>query len=144
MSSQSPGALLDTSFLIDYTDRTPETKAFLTEYKGERSEDVSIPTLVLYEMYRGWLRSDGPANIPDLDYKLRWANNVGFDRYSALEAAEIESELASQGELINGADILIAGIARRKEMLLVTADGDYSNVKGLDVFDVREDSLDSL
>lgn len=144
MSSQTTGAVLDTSFLIDYRDGEPETKQFLTEYKGERGEDVAVPTLVLYELYKGLFRGDGIPDVLRLDEELRWADRVGFDRNAALEAGMIEAELTSQGELINPVDILIAGIARRNGVLLVTADGHYSNIQDLLVFNVREDSLNDL
>lgn len=144
MSSQSTGAVLDTSFLIDYRNGEPETKHFLTKYKGDRDEDIAVPTLVLYELYRRLFRGDGQPDVLTLDEELRWADRVGFNRDAALEAGMIEAELASQGELINPVDILIAGIARERGKLLVTADSHYASIHDLLVFNVREDSLDDL
>lgn len=121
---------LDTSFLIDYLDGDESVSAYL----DERSETPFFaPSLSLFEVYRGAARTGGPDAVERAEDALGWVNPVELDGAASREAALIEAELVDDGAPINLGDVLIAGIARNVGGTVVTNDGDFERVPGLDV-----------
>lgn len=129
---------LDSSFVIDYWDGEPFTKAFLDGL--DDGEPVWLPTLVAYELSVGALLSDAPADtVPDVATDLDWTDPLPFDDGAAREAADIRVDLRRRGASINPVDILIAGTARNADMTLVTTDDYFGRVANLDYHNPAED-----
>lgn len=128
---------VDTTFLIDY----------LTESEGgpagrylDRSESVPhyVPTLVLYEVYRGSLFADGD-DVDDLAGALEWLHRLPMTESSVREAVEVERELRAEGRPINQLDVLIAGVVRDAGAELVTSDDHFQQVDDLSVVDYTDE-----
>ncbi|MGG6263337.1 type II toxin-antitoxin system VapC family toxin [Leptolyngbya sp. AN03gr2] len=101
------------------------------------SEDIVIPTIVLYELQVGILKSTSPAKrIQQLQQLLSRVNLVLFDRDAALAAATIRAQLEQQGTPIGAIDVLIAGVAVSLQATLVTHNtAEFSRVSGLTIVD---------
>lgn len=82
--------------------------------------DVAISAIVAHELFYGVFRSrDSKANLARID-ALRF-RVVEFDTDDARQAAEIRALLAAQGTPIGPYDVLIAGQAVARNVVLVTA-----------------------
>lgn len=125
--------LLDASILVGYA-RGEQAAA---DYLDANEDTVfGAPTIVLSEVYTGLFRTT------DLDReavkaKYGWVRAVPFTDEAAVETAAIRSTLSSRGEKINASDTYIAGTARALDVPLVTADGDFEKVDGLEVENYR-------
>lgn len=128
--------VVETSFLVDYLNEQPYTLAYL---EAHPHAEYVIPTVALYELYAGALRSTGAETIGTITDALGWAEPVVFNDPAAREAADIRSALLDRGEPIPAPDILIAGIARALEANLIAADDHFSRVPRLDVLTPREE-----
>lgn len=132
--------VLDSSFLVDYLHEEGYTLEYL---EGDRHATYQVPTLVRYELYAGAARSDASGeSIPDVASALEWAETVGFSEGAARTAARIDADLLEQGQRINAADVLIAGIARASNMTLVATDAHFERVLGLELHNPRPDDYD--
>lgn len=127
--------VVETSFLVDYLNEQSYTLAHL---EAHPHAEYVIPTVALYELYAGALRSADAETIGTITDALEWAEPVVFDDPAAREAADIRSALLDRGEPIPAPDILIAGVARALEADLIAADDHFSRVPGLDVLTPRE------
>jgi tRNA(fMet)-specific endonuclease VapC len=95
---------------------------------------VAVSAIVLHEMWYGVARSSRPeANATALGRFL----DLGLERWpldegDAHEAGDICAALARAGTPIGPYDVLIAGQARRRGAVLVTANaGEFARVPGL-------------
>lgn len=105
---------LDTSICRDYIDG-----AAYAENLPDRLENVLgvdavmpalVPTIVLYELYTGALRSSRDNEPPDaVTMALSWTTPTRFSDAAAREGAQIRATLLDRGEPINAVDYLIAG-----------------------------------
>lgn len=121
---------LDTTFLLDYLDGIDATASFL---EANEQKPVYAPALVLFEVYRGAARTGGSEAIDEVASGLDWVEPLPMTDATAREAALIEAELLDAGTPINLGDALIAGICRHNGACIVTRDGHYEQVDGLDV-----------
>ena len=62
---------------------------------------------------------------------LQRIETIPFDVQNADESSKIEKKLIKKGNLINSADILIAGICISNDATLVTFDKDFNRIPGL-------------
>lgn len=120
---------LDATFLLDYLDGDSATADYLAEHA---EKPFFSPTLALFATYRGAARSAGAAGIERVVADLDWVEPLPFEEAAAREAATIEAELLGTGQPINLADVLIAGVCRLHGATLVTRDGDFDAVDGLE------------
>lgn len=121
---------LDTSFVIDYWNGEPYTKAYLEN----TDETVGIPAIAMFELYLGAVLSDSPTeDISTVVDDLFWANRIEFDDGAAQEAARIDAELSQRGEPINLGDVLIAATARSLRVPLITVDQHFERFPNLEV-----------
>jgi tRNA(fMet)-specific endonuclease VapC len=99
--------------------------------------ELAIPTIVVYEIEYGTLRSRFPANRRnELERGLRNVRHLPFDTDAAMAAARISVELEKRGAVIGPMDILIAGTALSVGALLATNNAkEFSRVPGLRVTD---------
>ena len=125
--------LLDTDICIYLIKNRPAV--VLEQFKQHSPQDVAISTITLFELQYGVEnsryreRSEGalakfllPLNIIDLDCP------------AALEAAIIRADLKKQGVPIGPYDLLIAGLARSRDMILVTNNTqEFNRISGLHV-----------
>ena len=102
-------------------------------------DELAIPTIVVYELEYGTLRSKLPARRrSDLQEGLKNIRHVPFDSDAAIAAARIRVELEKRGATIGPLDILIAGTAFSRGAILVTNNAsEFSRVPGLRVADWR-------
>ena len=126
--------VLETSFVLDYWDG----EGFARDFFASLDDDVGVATVSLFELYLGALLAESPnATVGSIADDLSWAEPLPFTDGAAREATRIESELTDRGEKINLADVLIAGVARDRGATLVTTDGHFDRVDGLDVHNPR-------
>jgi tRNA(fMet)-specific endonuclease VapC len=121
--------LLDTNVCSAHMRRPAGLAHFFMQYTGR----IAIPTIVLAELYAGAYCVDDPtrilAAIEDLCTDLRV---LEFDESCALQFGKLRGELKRLGTPINAVDLLIAAVALRHDLTLVTHNTrDFERVPGL-------------
>lgn len=122
--------LLDTKLCIRVLrDRPPS----LREKFNLEAESLAISTIVLTELLHGAAKSARPeANRREVETFAARLEVLPFDDSAAYHAADIRTTLERQGQSIGGYDILIAGHARSRGLIVVTANrGEFDRVAGL-------------
>lgn len=128
--------LVDSSLLVDYARGEDSALAYLSAHD---EAVIGASTIVLSELYRGLLTTQDMSREEALG-KYSWVEPVPFTNDAAAAAASIYYELRDAGEMIPKSDIYIAGTARSLGVPLVTADGHFEVVNGLDIETYRESS----
>jgi tRNA(fMet)-specific endonuclease VapC len=125
---------LDTNTLIYYFKGQGRVAQNLVNVSAQ---EISIPTIVLFELQVGIAKSTSPAKrTQQLQELMSRVNLVLFDREAALAAAKIRAELEQQGTPIGQMDVLIAGTAIALQATLVTHNiKEFSRVSGLTIVD---------
>ena len=122
--------LLDTNLFIRVLrDRTPALRArFNIEADG-----LTISTIVLTELLHGAAKSARPdANRREVENFTSRLEVLPFDAAAAHHAADIRAVLERKGRTIGGYDVLIAGHARSRGLIVVTGNrGEFDRVDGL-------------
>lgn len=92
---------------------------FATNIRKHRPQDFAIPAIVAHELfygaYKGQRVADNLARVDALQFEM-----LGFDREDARRAGEIRARLASLGTPIGAYDVLIAGQAVARDLILIT------------------------
>jgi len=111
--------LLDTNICIFLIKKhSPE---ILAQFSKHSPQDVAISAITLFELQYGVEKSQNRQRSEDaLDKFLLPLNIIDMDRSAAIEAAAILAQLERKGISIGPYDLLIAGLARSREMILVT------------------------
>lgn len=124
--------LLDTNTLIYLFKQQGQVAAHLQSHSAH---EVFIPSVVLFELEYGVLRSTRPAQQrAGIDLVLKAYGVVSMDYASAKAAASIKHTLEIAGTPIGSCDQLIAGIALANNMTLVTRNTrEFERVPGLRV-----------
>ena len=124
--------LLDTNTLIYLFKQQGQVAAHLQSHPAH---EVLIPSVVLFELEYGVMRSTRPApQRAGIDLALQAYGVVGMDDASAKAAASIKHTLEMAGTPIGPCDQLIAGIAVANGMTLVTRNTrEFERVPGLRV-----------
>lgn len=122
--------LLDTNVCIQILrDRPPS----LRERFNRLADSLSISTVVLMELLHGAARSARPEH--NRREVKRFAANLevlAFDADAADHAADIRASLERRGQIIGGYDLMIAGHARSRGLIVVTGNlGEFTRVEGL-------------
>jgi tRNA(fMet)-specific endonuclease VapC len=121
--------LLDTNAVIALLNRT-EGKVFTTALR-HRSESVGTSSIVMYELFFGAYKSARPARNLSVVEALQ-LTVIDFNEEDAREAGKIRAYLAQKGRPIGPYDVLIAGQALGRGLVLVTANvREFSRVPGL-------------
>jgi len=120
--------LVDTSFLVDYAKGHDTAVSYLSTH----DEEVGASTIVLSEVYRGLMVTQGMTREGAMS-KYAWVTAVPFSNEIASEAASLYAELRERGGMINRSDIYIAATARSLGVPLLTADDDFDAVDNLTV-----------
>ena len=125
--------LLDTNICIYMIKRRPPE--VLQRFKGHSPREFAISTITVYELRYGVEKSQFRQRSEDALTKfLLPLNVVDLDHGAAQEAAVIRAELERKGTTIGPYDLLIAGVARSRNMTLITNNRkEFDRVDGLHV-----------
>ena len=128
--------LLDANAVIALlNDKTSKTAQ---RARRERVGDVAVSAIVAHELFYGAFKSrraiQNLALIDALQFEI-----LEFDKEDARQAGEIRALLASKGTPIGPYDVLIAGQALARDMILVTRNTqEFGRVIGLQIEDWQE------
>jgi tRNA(fMet)-specific endonuclease VapC len=127
--------LLDTNAVIALLGRKFEPLAERIMESDEGS--IGISTIVAYELYFGAYKSAKVSfNLETLRLIMADFPLVGFEREDAQLSGEIRADLAAKGTPIGPYDVLIAGQAKARDLILVTNNvAEFFRVDGLRVED---------
>jgi len=111
----------------------PDVLARTADYLAEL-EKLDFSTISYYEIRRGLLHAGSTRKLTDFEAFVDQNNLWRFSKREAREAAHICADLWAQGEPLDDADILVAGVARANGLALITNNVDhFSRVTGLEV-----------
>ena len=125
--------LLDTNAVIALFNDTASKLALRA--RREHPGDVAISAIVAHELFYGAFRSQRKTQNVALVDALQFAV-LEFDKEDARLAGEIRALLAIKGTPIGPYDVLIAGQAMARNIVLVTHNTDeFGRVPGLKIED---------
>jgi tRNA(fMet)-specific endonuclease VapC len=128
--------LLDANAVIGLLNDTASKTA--KRVRRERPGDVAISAIVAHELFYGAFRSRRTAQNLALIDSLQFIV-LEFDKEDARQAGEVRALLASKGTPIGPYDVLIAGQAVARDMILVTHNTqEFGRVPGLRFEDWQE------
>ena len=103
--------------------------------RRHKPRDIGVSSIVVHELYYGSFKSRRTARNVALIDALQF-QVLDFDREDARQAGELRAFLASTGMPIGPYDVLIAGQAKARNLILVTSNTDeFRRVPGLRVQD---------
>lgn len=122
--------MLDTNLCIRVLRDRPAT---LRERFNREADGLCISTIVLTELLHGAAKSARPEqNRLEIERFAARLEVLPFDQEAAGHAGEIRAKLERQGQSIGGYDVLIAGHARSRGLIVVTGNlGEFNRVEGL-------------
>lgn len=122
--------MLDTNLCIRVLRDRP---AGLRPRFNANAEALCISTIVLTELLHGAARSARPEhNRHEVERFAARLEVLPFDAAAADHAGEIRAALEARGTPIGGYDVLIAGHARSRGLVVVTGNlGEFGRVDGL-------------
>lgn len=120
--------LLDTNAIIAILKGQP---AFLARIRRRDPQDFGIPAIVAHELFygahKGYRTVENLARVDALLFEV-----VDFDRDDARRAGELRAVLTTRGTPIGPYDVLIAGQALARSLILITRNTrEFDRVKGL-------------
>jgi len=123
--------LLDTNICIYLIKQRP--KEVFERFAQVSPKDVAISVITLFELQYGVEKSRYKEQSEKALAKfLLPLNIINLDRPSAVEAASIRAQLEQEGIPIGAYDLLIAGLARSRDMTLVTNNTrEFERITGL-------------
>jgi tRNA(fMet)-specific endonuclease VapC len=97
--------------------------------------ELAVSAITEHEMRYGLARLRSPGALAQRVTRfLSVVQVLPFDREDAAASAVIRAELARKGQPIGPYDALIGGVARARELVLVTSNvGEFERVAGLEV-----------
>jgi tRNA(fMet)-specific endonuclease VapC len=105
--------------------------------RREKPADIAISAIVAHELFYGAFKSRRAQRNVALVDALRFAV-IEFDKEDARQAGKIRALLASTGTPIGAYDVLIAGQAMARNMVLITGNTDeFQRIPGLRLEDWR-------
>jgi tRNA(fMet)-specific endonuclease VapC len=124
--------LLDTDVCIHaLKGRSPGLRSRFASHDGH----MSVSDVTLFELYSGAERYDDPRSRFDLiDMFVARLEILPFESKAAQHAGQIRAALAGKGQMIGAYDVMIAGIARSRGLVLATNNmREFQRVEGLRV-----------
>jgi tRNA(fMet)-specific endonuclease VapC len=123
--------LLDTNAVIALLNDQQSLTA--KRARAHKPSDIGISAVVAHELYFGAYKSrraqENVALVDALQFEV-----VEFDKEDARQASEIRAALAAAGTPIGPYDILIAGQAKSRNLILVSRNiNEFGRVDGLRV-----------
>jgi tRNA(fMet)-specific endonuclease VapC len=124
--------LLDTNAVIALLRRDTKLERRLRDHKPK---DFGLPAIVSYELYfgafKGQRRDENVARVDALRFEL-----LEFDQEDARAAGRVRAELEAIGKPIGPYDLLIAGQAIARDLILISRNlSEFERVRGLRVED---------
>ena len=111
------------------------TSKLARRVRRERPGDLAMSAIVAHELLYGAFKSQRQTQNVALIDALRLAV-IEFDKEDARQAGQIRALLRSRGMPIGPYDVLVAGQAMARNMILVTRNaGEFGRVPGLRVED---------
>lgn len=122
--------LLDTNLCIRVLRDRPQG---LRARFNENAEALCLSDVVLYELLYGAERSNDPPRVRrEVEHFVARLAVLPFDSEAAAHTAEIRSALERQGCVIGPYDLMIAGHARSRGLVVVTGNlKEFDRVEGL-------------
>ena len=121
---------LDTNLCIRVLRDRPKG---LRERFNAEADALCISAIVLYELLHGAARSARPEDSRrEVEHFANRLEVLSFDPDAAAHAADIRADLERRGQVIGGYDLLIAGHARSRGLVVITGNlGEFERVDGL-------------
>ncbi len=129
--------LLDTTVVRDFTRGVPEV---LSRLKATSRFDTAICTVTAMEIEYGLMLNPARARKiePMIRSLLRDLQLFAYEPEDATATAAVRTALAKRGTPIGPYDVMIAGTALRRGLIMVTSNGDeFARIDGLIVEDWR-------
>jgi tRNA(fMet)-specific endonuclease VapC len=125
--------LLDTNICIYIIKKKPET--VIKKFTKLRPGSVAISSITLSELYYGVVKSSKPnENMIALQEFISPLIVLDFTEQDALFYGKIRTDLEKKGKPIGAMDLLIASIAKSKELILVSNNvREFSRISDLKV-----------
>ncbi|MBR0560505.1 type II toxin-antitoxin system tRNA(fMet)-specific endonuclease VapC [Neokomagataea anthophila] len=122
--------LLDTNFCIRVLRDRPQG---LRERFNDNAEALCISDVVLYELLYGAEKSQDPVrHRRQVELFAARLDVLPFDDDAAAHTAEIRADLENRGCVIGPYDLMIAGHARSRGLIVVTGNlREFTRVHGL-------------
>nr|WP_281177488.1 tRNA(fMet)-specific endonuclease VapC [Sphingomonas taxi] len=122
--------MLDTNLCIRVLRDRPQA---VGERFNAEADGLSISTIVLTELLHGAVKSARPAeNRRAVERFAARLEVLAFDAEAAAHAGDIRATLEREGRSIGSYDVLIAGHARSRGLIVVTGNlGEFMRVDGL-------------
>jgi tRNA(fMet)-specific endonuclease VapC len=122
--------LLDTNLCIRVLRDRPQA---LRALFNANAEALCLSDVVLYELLYGAERSIDPPRIRrEVEHFAGRLTVLPFDSAAAAHTAEIRGDLERRGCVIGPYDLMIAGHARSRGLVVVTGNlGEFQRVQGL-------------
>lgn len=125
--------LLDTNAVIALLN-APEAPV-AKRLREHHPREVCISSIVSHELYYGAFKSIHRARNVDLVDRLQF-EVLEFDKEDSRKAGEVRAFLAAQGTPVGPYDVLIAGQALARDLVLVSNNmREFSRIPGLTVED---------
>lgn len=124
------GRLLDTNFCIRVIRDRPED---LRQKFNDNAEALYISDVVLYELPYGAEKSQDPSQVRrEVEHFAARLSVLPFDDEAAAHSAEIRADLERRGCVIGSYDLMIAGHARSRGLVVITGNlREFTKVDGL-------------
>ena len=124
--------LLDSNAIIALLKGHP---AFLARLRQHQPQDFGVPSIVMHELYygayKGQRRVENLERVDALQFEV-----LEFDREDARQAGELRAQLAAAGTPIGPYDVMIAGQAVARSLILVTHNiREFQRIPGLTLED---------
>ncbi|MCG1041004.1 MULTISPECIES: type II toxin-antitoxin system VapC family toxin [Burkholderiaceae] len=108
--------LLDANAIIAILKGKPN---LLARLQAHSPKDFGLPSIAAHELFYGAYKSQHiDANLARIE--ALQLETLAFDREDAQHAGEIRAQLAAAGTPIGPYDVLIAGQARARNLVLIT------------------------
>jgi tRNA(fMet)-specific endonuclease VapC len=122
--------LLDTNLCIRVLRKRSQS---LRERFNREADGLAISTIVLTELLHGAAKSARPEpNRREVENFASRLEVLPYDAGAAYHTADIRAVLERRGRSIGGYDLLIAGHARSRGLIVVTGNrGEFDRVEGL-------------
>ena len=121
--------LLDANAVIALLNDTNSLTA--QRARRQKPQDFGISAIVAHELYYGAFKSQRASRNITLVDALQF-EIVEFDQDDARQSGEVRAVLAARGTPIGPYDVLIAGQAKARELILVTHNtAEFGRVSGL-------------
>jgi tRNA(fMet)-specific endonuclease VapC len=127
--------LLDTNAVIALL--AGKSHALVKRIMNSEEGSIGFSAIVAHELYFGAYNSTKiSSNLETLRLAMADFPLIGFDQEDARTSGEIRAALAAKGKPIGPYDVLIAGQAKARDLILVTNNvGEFRRVNGLRVED---------